>query len=292
MLRLVTPLDGSVIAEQALALSRRLAERLSGSIELVHVVETAPPRDLPIPDARDEAERYLIEVAGHTPSTIPIQTHVLDGIAVDELLRFSDHGCDTIIVMSTHGRTSLQRTPMGSVADKLVRRTSVPVLLVNAPAAVQENDLHDILVPLDGSELAETALRLAMRLAGNKARLCLVRVIQPPDGRSPGEAALGLAVPDTELLRDITNMAVDDARTYLFNTALKLREQGFTVGWEVRFGHPSNEILRASETMGSDLIVMATHGWGGLRRWTFGSVTDAVIRRGSVSVLVVPSSKP
>lgn len=292
MVRLVTPLDGSVIAEQALALSRRLAERLSGSLELVHVVEPASPHNLPNPDSRDEAERYLIEVAEHTPATIPIQTHVLDGIPVDEILRFSDYDRDTIIVMSTQGRTSLQRTPIGSVADKIVRRTSVPVLLVNAQAAVQENDLRDILVPLDGSKLAESALPIAMRLAGNKARLCLVRVIQPSDGKLPVEAVLGSAVRDTELLHDITNMAVDDARTYLFNTALKLREQGIKVGWEVRFGHPSSEIPRASETIGSDLVVMATHGWGGLRLWTYGSVTDAVIHRGSVSVLVVPPSKP
>ena len=53
-------------------------------------------------------------------------------------------------------------------------------------------------------------------------------------------------------------------------------------------GHPSDEIIRAAETTGTDLIVMATHGLGGVRRWAFGSVTDQVIHQSHVPVLVIP----
>ncbi|HUX88979.1 MAG TPA: universal stress protein [Chloroflexota bacterium] len=287
--RVIVPLDGSPLSEQALGLGQALARLLTGSIELVHVVdpEIATPDSLS--DRRAQATQYLAHVAQRIGDDIPVRTDVITGSPVESLLEFFAGSRNTLAVMSTHGRSGLRRFLFGSVADKLIRGAQVPVALVR-DAAVHAHDIRQLLVPLDGSALSATALPLAMALARDERPLGLVRVVDVPYPRENVALAYGSLWGDPGLVAELAVQAEQDARMNLENVALRLRAAGCRVGWEMRAGRPSDEIIRMAETTGTDLIVMATHGLGGLRRWAFGSVTDDVVHRSHIPVLVIPAN--
>ncbi|HUY98977.1 MAG TPA: universal stress protein [Thermomicrobiaceae bacterium] len=288
MANIVVPLDGSTLSEEALSLARQLASTLGGTLELVHVVEPVPLLDLLVSDRYGEAECYLARVAEGVAGAVPVRIRVLGGDPVTELLRYAHQTPDAVIVMSTHGRGGLPRLLLGSVADKVVRGASVPVVVVQRATEVATGRPRRLLVPLDGSVLSEATLPLAARLGRDGAAIALVRVVAPPAMWSTGRLD-GIAVePDPEMLDPLMEQARQDARASLQEIARDLRGSGLSVTWEVRFGRPSDEIVRAAETTGSDLILMASHGAGGPRRWAFGSVTDEVLHRSGTAMLVIP----
>jgi nucleotide-binding universal stress UspA family protein len=136
-----------------------------------------------------------------------------------------------------------------------------------------------ILVPLDGSELAEQALPHAAIHAGQfGAAIVLLRVLGPlPE---PSMAGRGL-------VRSAEAASAQLAQIYLEGVAAGLREQGLPVQTETVEGKPYLEIIRFAEEKGIDLIVMSTRGHSGLSRWLLGSVTDRVVRGATVPLLLV-----
>jgi len=288
MASVIVPLDGSTLSEEAVSLARQLASTLGGALELVHVVETAPLLDLFVSDRAGAVERYLARVAERVAGGVPVRIRVLAGDPVTELLRCAHQAPDSLIVMSTHGRSGLPRLVLGSVADKVVRGASVPVVVVRRGAAVREGHPRRLLVPLDGSPLAETTLPLAARLGREGAAIALVRVVPPQLAWAVSRREAESMLPDPDLLDRLMEQARQDAQAHLQEIARDLRAGGLSVTWEVRTGRPSDEIVRTAETIGADLILMATHGAGGPRRWAFGSVTDEVLHRSGVAVLVLP----
>jgi len=138
-----------------------------------------------------------------------------------------------------------------------------------------------VLVPLDGSEIAEAILPFAEKLAGPvDAEAMLVRVVEP---LSAGEAfaAGGVVAPDTLFLRQL------EAKEYLARVERRLANKGIRVKTDLRNGAPAAEIVAAATSWGADLIAMATHGRGGLGRLLFGSVAEAVLRAAPVPVLMI-----
>ena len=139
-----------------------------------------------------------------------------------------------------------------------------------------------MVVPLDGSEVAEAILPFAEQVAGPlDAEVVLLRVIEPP---SPFEvvASAGVVTPDTFTLRDL------DAKTYLSEIERRLSKKGLRIRTRVVLGGlPAEEILAAVQATSADLIAMATHGRGGLGRALFGSVAGAVLRAAAVPVLLI-----
>jgi nucleotide-binding universal stress UspA family protein len=149
----------------------------------------------------------------------------------------------------------------------------------------QEREGHmykRILVPLDGSEVAETILPFAVQVAGPlDAEVVLFRVIEPI---SPVEvvASAGVVAPDTFTLRDM------DAKRYLSDVERRLSKKGLRVRTRVALGGPPAEaILAAVQAINADLIAMTTHGRSGLGRALFGSVAESVLRASAVPVLLV-----
>jgi len=138
-----------------------------------------------------------------------------------------------------------------------------------------------VLVPLDGSEIAEAILPFAEKLAGPvDAEAMLVRVVEP---LSAGEAfaAGGVVAPDTLFLRQL------EAKEYLARVERRLANKGIRVKTDLRNGTPAAEIVAAATSWGADLIAMATHGRGGLGRLLFGSVAEAVLRAAPMPVLMI-----
>jgi nucleotide-binding universal stress UspA family protein len=276
---LMLPLDRSPLAEQALPLALGIARRAGASLDLVsaHVLYALGdstynrfPYD-PLADAecRKNEQFYLDATAKRLAAVqpVPTTTAVVDGIVPDGLLERSENDRADLIVMTTHGRGPVSRFFLGSVADELIRRSRVPVLLVrpNAEAAslAAEPVFENVLIALDGSALAEQVLPPALELAHlMEARVTLLRVVEYESARAAAEA-------------------------YLEPLARPARQHGLRVRTRVLVAaHAAEAILKEGEALTGNLIALATRGHGGLRRMLLGSVADKVIRGAVTPVLV------
>jgi nucleotide-binding universal stress UspA family protein len=286
---ILVPLDGSPFGEHALPTALSIARRTGARLHLAHV-HTTPA--LAIDDTLDTSLRaseqaYLqglvqrLQIGEHGPIT----SVLLDGPVATAL---HDHALAIhadLIVMTTHGRGALSRFWLGSVADKLVHQALMPVLLVRpqeqAPDLTQEPRFKHILVPLDGSALAEHILPGALALGRlMQAEYTLLQAIEPLNATYGAELyAAGLSDQVLEQLR--TN-----AQDYLDRSAASLRAEAVGVQTAVVAEAPAAAILDYATAHAVDLIALATHGRGGVARWLVGGVADKVVRGSSVPVLL------
>jgi nucleotide-binding universal stress UspA family protein len=167
------------------------------------------------------------------------------------------------------------------VADELVRHSNKP-LLVSRPvdgveAAVPT--IQHILVPLDGSKLAEGALGTALDVArATGARITLAHVVATVTMLDPRSL--------TPVRRKIRSEH-ESAQAYLESVAASLKEEGLDVDAKVVEGKtPAQALSELADAIGADMIAMATHGYGGVRRALLGSVADKVLRLSSLPVLI------
>ena len=139
-----------------------------------------------------------------------------------------------------------------------------------------------ILLPLDGSRLAATALPYAVALAhASGAHITLLAVVDPVPESVDWPSAAG---------QEADERHVTESKAYLQSIALPLRARGLTVTTLIRHGNPADTILATAQTEGCSLIVMGTHGRTGLDRMRMGSVAQHVLRHAIVPALVVPRS--
>jgi nucleotide-binding universal stress UspA family protein len=276
----MVPLDRSPFAEHALPLALSIARRAGARLDLAsaHVVYalTEDPNYGGLPfdpcadaECRKREQLYLDATAkwlvpAHSVTTT---TAVVDGMAADGLLERAGVDRADLIVMTTHGRGPVSRLFLGSVADELMRRSRVPVLLVRPVAAtarqMAEPVFDNIVIPLDGSALAEQVLPPALELARlMEAHVRLLRVVEYPSAQAEAEA-------------------------YLETRARPARQQRLRVQTRVMVApHAASAILKEGEALTGNLLALATRGHGGLRRLLLGSVADKVIR-GAVSPVLV-----
>lgn len=289
---ILVPLDGSLFAEHALPLALGIASRAGARLRLVQVhvpyglmnLDGMAPFAVEL-DARALAREraYLAEVAERSKKVTPcpVDAASLEGCnPVEALAEYAAREGVDLVVMTTHGRGPLTRSWLGSVADGLLRRATVPVLLLRpreqAPELGQAPVIRHILVALDGSPLAEEVLGPALALGALlRSRYTLLRVIDPrfSEGSSP---------PPAERL---------EAEAYLGGVAARLRQRGAEVRTAVAGGRPAAAaILREADLQSADLVALATHGHGRVGRLLLGSCADKVIRGATRPVLVQPPS--
>jgi nucleotide-binding universal stress UspA family protein len=288
-LTILVPLDGSPLAERALPYALDLARGGRGRVALIRATwaYTAPGDDAVAAQrqARLTAEADLSGVAVRVQAEgIPVDTRVYDAEAADAILRAAEAEHARVIVMSTHGRSGVGRWIYGSVADAVLRRSPVPVLLVPStcerPWAVNTTPLR-VLVPLDGSELAEAAVGPAGELMGpGGATLLLLQAVEP---------VLPIAADGMSYAHPFDEEAeLAAARTYLEGVAAQARAKGWTTEVEAVIGYPASSIAAVAREQAVDVVAMATHGRGGMARLVLGSVATGVLQRAHVPVLVVP----
>lgn len=295
--QVILPLDGSPLAEGALPFATRLARSLGVGLTLVRVpdpivaptpgMEAMTPLALCSPEARAAAEDYLAKVAGQE-SMAGVKTRCLTPdppvvAGISEVVR--DAG-EAVLVMTSHGYTGLRRLILGSVTDELVRHADSDVVVVPAGNHVKAQ-VTTIAVPLDGSPLAEGALPRAADLARAwGAGIHLLQVPQVPL-QPTGHAAPGAGldwVP--ELLAETTR----EAQAYLDTQAEQLRASGLSVSAQqeaLGIEGVAGAILEAARRRQAELLLLTSHGRGGLRRLVLGSVTDALLRKAELPVWVV-----
>lgn len=296
----IVPLDGSRFGEHALPFAVAVARHSGATLHLVHVYDRASPDDLlsvtPYHyegvDLREYEEFYQEEDRSYLQrlarrldpeGDLEIVTTLLTGEVRPALEEYAGEVGAGLVVMSTHGRTGVSRAWLGSVADTLVRHISLPMLLVRPPAVGAEGpsqvEISRILVPLDGSRRAESAVEVARLLAEvTGAALILLHAVSP----RMVVGARSYPVRTGHLERRF-----EDAESYLEQTAAELRQAGLDVEIRVlEHDDPHGAILAAAVEEGTDVIAMATHGHSGLARAILGSVTDKVLRGSALPVLV------
>lgn len=296
---IMVPLDGSTFAEHALPVALGIARSCGGRIHLVQahelpIVPTSP--DVLVPyDARwdaalrEQEHTYLTSVANRVAERagVSARTELLDGAPAMALATYAREMEVDLIVMTTHGRSGLSRVWLGSVADGVVRRSGVPVLLMRP--SHDEVDLSEefqarhVLVPLDGSELSTGVLGPATWLGSlYGARYTLLRVILPvPLLRAPAP------MPDNLFAEQLAQQQDAHAREELAVAAGVLRDRGLDVeAAVVSHAVPAAGILEFAASHAVDLIALATHGRGGWSRLALGSVADKVLRGSTLPVML------
>jgi nucleotide-binding universal stress UspA family protein len=280
--RILVPLDGSVRSERALPYAAGLAKAFGAELVLVHD-ETIGLRGDDTPAAADSIGRIEDLVRSLEEMGLGVRMRVDFGPAAQAILRAADEERADVIVMSTHGRGGLGRWLYGSVADDLLRHATLPIVLVSA--ACERNWSIEgpfrLLVPLDGSPLAEAALGPAGEVADALgAELVLLRVVEPADGF----AALG-----TAYLPAKSHGVLDEAQAYLDGISTSPSMAGRMTSRRIAAGDPAAKIAAVARDENVDLIVMSTHGSGGLARLTMGSVATSVLHRAATPMLLVRS---
>ncbi len=291
------PLDGSAFAEQALPLAVGIASQAGAllRIAMVHHPVPALATALEVPEieaqldqeSRVREQGYLngvVERLRHE-ANIPVSAALLDGPVADALETEIEGSGTDLVVMTTHGRGPLSRFWLGSVADQLVRRLHVSVLLVRPVGEKPvEPKLGRILIALDGSPFAEQSIGAATALGDPfKAEYALLMVVEPalPVADPAGLMLLPVS-PETEVKRR------EAAERYLAGIAERLQAEGVKVTTHVTEGALATAaIIERAEALGADLVVLASHGSGGFERLVIGSVADKVIRGSTHPTLVV-----
>ncbi|MGH2562185.1 MAG: universal stress protein [Thermomicrobiales bacterium] len=298
---ILVPLDGSPLAEQAIPCASALAGE---DAQLLFVQVTLVPEAVrgtlgDVTASREEVaatyleagQRELRQAAERWQAVAPrVEIEVVAGDAAEEILRVcQERGCE-LIALATHGRGAFGRWTFGSVADRIARASTVPILLVrprDAEAEIRRPDVRRLVVPYDGSELAAEAVPVARRLAIRLGvAIHLIQAISSSAITMPYSSME--AAYSAEIIAELDQQMEQEAQASLDEIAQPLASAGVKVSTAVVTGDAAGAIDEA--TTDGDLVVMTSHGRTGVRRWLLGSVAEKLVRDGSGPVVLVPAS--
>jgi len=290
--QILVPLDGSSVAEQVLPSARFLARGLDVPVALLGIVELAFPMskekdqyfDTTIEDSVRRSGDYLKKIAQTFPRA-KVSFAVEKGRAEEVIIAKAAADKQTLITMATHGRSGINRWLLGSVAEKVLRGSANPLLLIRARAEAKtegETTLKSIVVPLDGSEVAESILPAVMEIAKKLSiETVLFRACNVPYSVFGGHGHYALI---NELLGGIKA----EAREYLEKKTAELKKHGLEkVSYVLQEGSGADEIISFGQRRPDNMIAMCTHGYSGVKRWVLGSVAEKVVRHSGDPVLMV-----
>jgi nucleotide-binding universal stress UspA family protein len=289
--RVLVPLDGSARAEAVLVQLRPILRRVDTEVLVVRAAW------LPVSLARGdtaglagelkaEAGSYVDGVVARLVNEgVKARRILCEGPAAEMILEAAARENADLIAMATHGRTGLARWAMGSVAEKILRASEVPVLLMKSftPAGAvpaKETPFRKILLPTDGSEHSMAAVPWAIgmgRLFDSEFDV----VYSSPGPPSVMGSYFGTMI--EPVLQEPPEVAGEVAR----RAAQRITEAGFRAVPLAVSGDPAAQIVDLAASRGANLVVMSSHGRTGLGRWVFGSVAEKVLRSSPVPVLVV-----
>ena len=281
----LVPTDGSDCANAAIGYAEDLAERYDATVHVLSVVDSR-----------------VLENAPHYESVREEHVDVVEDVAADVVDDLADTGCDVeaavrtavphtailryvreedvdLVAMGTHGRTGVDRYLLGSVTEKVVRLSDVPVLTVPGSADGSVTyPYEEVLVPTDGSDGATAAVAPALDIASTyDARLHALSVVDT--------AAMGFDVRSATVMESLeaaARTAVDAVETQAEAASVQSVETAIVQDT------PFRGISSYVDEHGVDLVVMGTRGHTGLERYLLGSVTEKTVRTSDVPVLTVP----
>ncbi len=301
---ILVPLDGSPFAERALGAAIAVATAHHATVTLLQAINisdqlAAKPwglavspvfTDQMISTALAEATSYLGAVAAKLTAcgVAAVESKVVYGSPA-ETINAAAADCD-LVVMSTHGRSGIERVLLGSVAATVVHNCVQPVLLVGSKSPIANYadcaySFSHILVPLDGSQLAEQALPVAATMAERGSSLLLLEVVASATSSEPFTSEMG-GLQGTASLHLTDNRDIA-AHHYLEEAAHRHLPAHVAYHTTERGGDPATEILSAARSESCDLIVIATHARAGVERLVHGSVAERVVSNALVPVMVL-----
>lgn len=282
--KILVPLDGSQIAEQVLPYARLLGEVFNVPLEFLSADENGTQAD--------RAREYLKTVADRFPAKIEVQVAVERGHAAELIIAGAKRTEGCLIAMVTHGGSGIKRWLLGSVASKVIQAAENPLLIVRAarePENAPEAKIKTLIVPLDGSELAESILPLVSEFArAIDAHVVLARAYQVPTTayyRAEDTAGAEAFIPSYD---ELVAAESREAREYLDAKVKEMRARGFAkVGSELLAGPAGEQIIDLGRRTANAVIAMSTRGRSGVSRWMLGSVAERVVRNAENPVLLV-----
>lgn len=292
---IMVPTEGTGFDREAIRVALRLATKTDAVIHLVRVMKTSPLIGV-VPGSevamvaevagatrdRELSALYMLAAECRELTNATIVTALEDGPIADVLEAYCARVSPDLIVISSHGRHGIARFSLGSVTDSLIRNAHVPVLVVKPersylnPHAVER--FNRMIIPLDGSTLAEEILPSAIRLAKlEQAEIILLQVLCAQDENAA-----------SNLSRAWWEDALPMAHDYLNRVATRLRLSGLEVSTDIVVGTTVADAIDAfAKSRRAGLVAIATHGRSGLRRAVRGSVADELMRNGAISLLVM-----
>ncbi|MFD1515042.1 universal stress protein [Halomarina rubra] len=274
--RILLALDDSDCAATARDVALDLAERDGATLHAVSVVEVYHLSTVEERTARERAtdERLATLADRAAEAGVDCETERRAGFAEEELLGALAETDADLVVMGTHGRSGVQQFILGSVAARVSRRSSVPVLTTPADG---EWAVETVVLPDDGSEHAAVATDHALALATTYgARLHVLSVVD--------DGSLGYDVRSTLVVEELER----EATATVDATVEEAEAAGVEATGSVAEDRPHRAILDAVDAHDADLVVMGTHGRSGVSRIVLGSVAEKVVRASPVPVLTVP----
>ena len=296
--KILVPLDGSKLAENVLPFARCVARSLQIPVELLAVVDVAEMArnisaakglflDTLIDHETRRSGNYLNGIAKNLPVG-GVHCTVGKGKAADVIIESAAAEKNTLIAMATHGRSGLNRWLLGSVAEKVLRGASNPLLLVRATEKTPPWEmaaLKRVIVPLDGSGLSELILPYVEALAKHlDLEVTLLGVYGAPSasgGTGDGFYNSG------QMHAFIAGLRAETV-TYLAVKTEELKRRGLNkLSFKAKEGLVADEIIAMARETPGTLIAMSSHGRSGMKRWVLGSITETVVRHSDNPVLVV-----
>jgi nucleotide-binding universal stress UspA family protein len=261
--KILVALDGSRASESILPYIEALLGTSDANLTLLTVTRPGSARQ-----AR-AAKAYLNgQAAPLREKGAFVDVALAQGKPAAEIVRAAHAGAYDLLAMSSRGKSGLRRLVLGSVAEEVLRRASLPVFVSHPlPKGISPASLRSIVVPLDGSHRSASVLPLVTELAKRcGSKVAFVSVVSPTR-------------------KD--DLPVETAAHNLFAEQKALQKEGLEVELAILYGDPATEILRFAEARGASLLALATHGRTGLDRLRYGSVAEALVRKTSLPMLVV-----
>jgi nucleotide-binding universal stress UspA family protein len=297
--KILVPLDGSELAECVLS----TAENLAAGDETVRVtfLYVVAPLDAPMvepgfrkkieSEAQKAARSYLRGLSARPQFKGRSAGKVILGRPADAIVAYADAHKIDLVVMATHGRSGVGQWFYGSVAEKVIHGSKVPVWLVKAAScgvSYKRRQLR-ILVPLDGSRVAESVLphleALESQLTHNKPEFALMRVCEvfaPPFTYPPS-----MSMSWEEYLKYETSRCKEICRSYLADIQTRMKKRKLKTATVVSEGNPADVLIGYVKKNPIDLVVMSTHGRTGISKWAFGSIAEKVLKGADCPILLI-----
>lgn len=300
---LLVPTDFSASADAALSHAVSLADRFNAVLHLLHVVNDPGAGLYGLGDAtakidqlEDQAEveaQDRLHGMAQDSAAVEVRTAVAQRVNLDVADAIQDYMAGRpidLVVMGTHGRQGLGRLVLGSVANRLIRRSECPVMTVREPEEPADSaphiDYENVLAPIDFSDHSRTALRtckeIAARYGATQHLLFVAETRVVPTFSDTGIPGVGVVEMDPDIV-DNADVALEELNDDVGGPAVES-------AYHVREGDVAQDIVDFAETNDVDLIVMATRGLTGIDRFVLGSNTERVVRAAPCPVLTIPTS--
>lgn len=300
--KILVPLDGSDVAECVLPHVEALAAANQAvAVTFLYVVQ---PLDTPMvehkfksqieSEAKSAAEHYLKNLISKLEYKEKAHGEVILGKAAEGIVDYAAENKMGLVLMSSHGLSGISRWISGSITDKVLHESKVPILRINASASREafynKGQKMTVLVLLDGSELAEAVLdpvqEMAKQFGPESVDIVLLRVCElfaHPHHHYPPPMSLSWE----EYLEYETKKCKGICLTYLDKIKKRLKKDGLNVRSQVPVGNPADAIVEYINKNPVNLIALSTHGRTGISQWAFGSVANKIMHGASTPVLLI-----